>query len=179
MNKNLLSITLLAALLAGCSDPEQEVQQFMQAAKNKPMPQIDPIPSFYEKRVATYEGFGGRTPFMAQDVYDRIRSYVPKPIKIDPHRKKQVLEQFPLELLQFNGVLSKGAKLDAMIQTPDGDMAIVRVGDYMGQNHGRIKSIGKESLIVVEAIEDGAGGHIESIKTLFPVLPDTSNRSKP
>lgn len=178
MNKTFLAAALLSVLVTGCADPEAEVDQAMNAAKAVIPPKIEPIPSFYEKRVALYEVANLRTPFISHEVYSRVKNYVPKRIVINEHRTKQPLEQFALESLLFSGVLSKGAKLDAMIQTPDGDMKVVRVGNYMGQNHGRVKEITKESMTVVEAIEDGSDGYVESIKIL-PVVLDSSSLNKP
>lgn len=177
--KKILPVLLIASMFAGCADPEAEVRQSMNQIMSKEGVKIKPIPSFYQKRMVTYDGSAERNPFWSYPLYIKMRDYVPKAITIDVNRKTQPLELFSLETLQFSGVLSKGGKMDAMIQTPEGDVAVARVGDYIGQNHGRIKTIEKEALKIVEAVADGNGGFVERPRTLYPVQAKLPDRAAP
>ena len=49
----------------------------------------------------------------------------------------------------------------ALITESNGSVHRVRVGNYLGQNHGRIVSISDTNVNVVEIVPDGQGGWIE------------------
>lgn len=177
--KKFLPVLMAVSVLFGCSDPDAEVKQAMNEIRAKQGTKIKPIPSFYQKRTVTYDMSAERNPFWSYPLYIKMRDYVPKKIKVDLTRPLQPLEHFSLDSLLFSGVLSKGGKLDAMIQTPDGDVAVARVGDYIGQNHGLIKTIDKEAVMVVEAVKDSSGDFIERPRTMYPVQPKTPDRTAP
>lgn len=170
---------MLGLFLVGCNDPHDDVQAAMAGIKTQPAPKIPPIPAFYEKRVVLYDVGGLRSPFISMPTFLKSKTYTPKYIFVDLNRKPQPLEFFSLESLLFSGVLSKGGKLDAMIQTPEGDVAVARIGDYIGQNHGKIISITKDSMTVLEAISDGEDKWLESYKTLNVVSPDLPIKKSP
>ncbi len=68
--------------------------------------------------------------------------------------------------LVMTGVLKKGKNFDAMVRTPEGKLVVVSMGDYMGENHGRIKQITPEGMEITEAIDDANGGYVERIRHL-------------
>ena len=54
----------------------------------------------------------------------------------------------------------------AKVRDPDDHFHTVIVGSYIGKNSGRITKISNDSVEVVEIIQDGAGGYVESPLTL-------------
>lgn len=76
------------------------------------------------------------------------------------NRQKQALEAFPLDTLRFVGTLSQNSEIWALIKQPDLQITHVRVGDYMGQNYGRIQLIEHDLIQLVETIKNsGAWEH--------------------
>jgi len=104
-----------------------------------------------------------RTPFAPADENDVVqqlqvsqtKSSGPAP---DLNRRKEALEQFPLDALRMQGTLVQDGENWALLKAPDGSVHRVQVDNYVGQNYGRIKSITEESVNVVELISNGANG---------------------
>ncbi|MFV0449259.1 MAG: pilus assembly protein PilP [Vibrio sp.] len=70
---------------------------------------------------------------------------------------KGPLERFALKQLKFKGVMSNGKSTSALIQTPDGKLAYIAKGQYIGINHGRVSAVAKEYLLIKETLPDGLG----------------------
>jgi Tfp pilus assembly protein PilP len=75
----------------------------------------------------------------------------------DFQRRKESLEAFALEALQFVGVLQQGDKTAGIIKSPQGSHS-VQVGRYVGQNHGQVQSVSHNQIVLREIIQvqDGA-----------------------
>jgi len=56
------------------------------------------------------------------------------------------------------GTFSKGSSDWALIRDPDGVIHRVAVGNYIGKNHGKVKSISNDEVQLSEFISDGTGG---------------------
>ena len=72
----------------------------------------------------------------------------------DQKRKKQPLEAFPLDALKFVGTLQQGSDEWALIKQPDKQVSRIKVGEYMGQNYGRVAAIKNDSLKLEETIKN-------------------------
>jgi len=73
------------------------------------------------------------------------------------NRPREVLENFDLSTLKLVAIYTMGGDRVAMIQDNTGKGYIVRRGNYMGKNNGRIEKIGNNSLYLVEQVLDPAG----------------------
>lgn len=74
----------------------------------------------------------------------------------DMNRPKEILEGYSLESLKYVGSLQQGAQTSAFIEA-DGHVYTVNVGNYMGQNYGRITQILPGKIILTETVEDMYG----------------------
>lgn len=63
------------------------------------------------------------------------------------------------------GTLANKGGSFALIRGGDG-VHRVRVGDYLGRNHGRIVSITADAVEVIELVPDGEDGWLERPRTL-------------
>jgi type IV pilus assembly protein PilP len=63
-----------------------------------------------------------------------------------------------LDTLIMVGTFNKESSEWALIQDPDGVVHRVSVGNYMGQNHGKVSSITNDEVQLSEFIADGVGG---------------------
>jgi type IV pilus assembly protein PilP len=61
--------------------------------------------------------------------------------------------------------------MEGLVRDPDGVVHRVHVGNYLGQNYGRIISIGEDRIDLVELVTNGAGGWMERQATI--ALGDT------
>ena len=73
------------------------------------------------------------------------------------NRSKEYLEQFPLDTLDMVGMMSRGDSQYALLKTSDGLIHRVSVGNYIGQNEGRVLFISESSIDVEELVADGVG----------------------
>lgn len=83
----------------------------------------------------------------------------------DLSRRKEVLESFPLENLKMVGMLQQKGAFYAIIKA-DQNLHRVRVGNYLGQNFGKITGITETEVTLQEMIEDGSGEYVYRDSTL-------------
>jgi type IV pilus assembly protein PilP len=79
----------------------------------------------------------------------------------DQNRPREPLESFPLDTLRMVGTLADRRASFGLVQTTDGLVHRVRVGEHMGQNYGRIVAISDSQIQLVEIISNGLGGYLE------------------
>jgi type IV pilus assembly protein PilP len=88
-------------------------------------------------------------------------------IRPDINRIKQPLEQYEIAQLTFRGVVvSPEGQEYALVQRPDGSVASVKVGDYLGLNDGRIVEITPTQINLIEIVPDSRTGFIERPQSL-------------
>ena len=59
------------------------------------------------------------------------------------------------------GTLRQGGRVFGLVQTKDGLVHRVAVGNYLGQADGRILAIAEAKISLTEIVPDGLGGFIE------------------
>ncbi len=165
-DKNTRSITiglLLIAftLLGGCSKDMSDLEQYRDKTLAKPGGPIEPLPQIKPYETFTYVAGERRSPFRPDE-----RSAGPvgggnNGLRPDPNRKREFLEDFPLDSLRMVGTLNMRGELIGLVQDPEGLIHQVRTGNYAGQNHGRIVALDDSEIKIVEIISDGLGGWIE------------------
>ncbi len=72
-------------------------------------------------------------------------------------RMREPLEEFDLSTLKLVAIFKKGKDRVAMIQDSTGKGYIVRRGNYMGKNNGRIEKITDDTVYLVEQVLNPAG----------------------
>lgn len=158
---------LVAALFFG--NPVSDADQQIAKINATPVPAIAPIPQFTKGEAAVYDVKDLRSPFLRASLHREMKMYAPRKVYINPNRKKQPLEAWPLDQLILIGVVKKSSTYDAMIVSPDNRLQVVRVGDYLGENYGRVTKVNANSIVVAEAIPDGLNGYIEHVRTMTVV----------
>lgn len=158
----LLAIIVLGATMTGCERDNSDLQRYIQAVKEKPGNEIPPIPDVIAYHPFDYPDHH-RNPFDEEAIASQL---IPeqKPvnsIRVDADRVREYLESFPLDALKMVGTLNQNKSLWGLIRTPDGTIQRVASGNYLGQNHGKIKSITEKGLDLIEIIPDGYGGYME------------------
>jgi type IV pilus assembly protein PilP len=159
---------MIAILLAGsmtlgaCSGDMDELDQYINGVKARPGGRIEPLPEITPYEVFTYAADveGMRSPFVP-DSPQAAASSAMGGTRPDPERSREFLEQFPLDTLRMVGTLELGETNFGLIQTSDGLIHRVILGNYMGQNDGRIVAVNDSEIALVEIISDGIGGYLE------------------
>ncbi len=122
----------------------------------RPAPPLDPLPVMQQFETFEYAAQTLRDPF--SDAWSNADSGGLRP---DPNRRKETLEQYPLDSLDMVGTIGKGAGLIALVMAPDKVTYRVRPGAYLGQSDGRITGVHEDRIELVELVPDGAGGWLE------------------
>ena len=167
----------LALALAGCSDvPERELQTWLQAQRGAALPQLVPLavaralpPPFYPAAsLADPFDMGKLYQGWQQDALPREgRAALASP---DQRRHKQVLEQFPLDAMTMVGSLERQGRMTGLLRVEQ-LLYQVQVGQYLGQNHGRIVQISEARILLRELVLDTEGAWTERASTL-DLLPE-------
>ncbi len=165
---HLAPLALLAGLvLTGCgSNDFNDLQAFMDETRARPAGEIEPLPRFSPYEAFTYSASSLRSPFQPPvriDLTQRQRGT--SDVRPDEDRVRQFLEGFNIEAFDMVGTLSNEDGMQALVRGA-GSVHRVRIGDYLGRNHGRITSIDEGRIEVVEIVPDGEGGWLERPRTL-------------
>ena len=159
-----LAVAALAVARAGCgrsitSEPggAPNLEEWVANVRARPAPPLEPLPVMQQFETFEYAAQGMRDPFSAAFTNQGSGSG-PRP---DSNRRKQTLEQFPLDTLDMVGSLGAGSNLTALVMAPDKVTYRVSPGVYMGQNDGRVTSVHEDRIELVELVPDGAGGWLE------------------
>lgn len=148
--------TLLAGLLAGCSGRDSDLDHFIDATKKEPGGRVEPLPEVKPYEAFAYADQDKRSPFVPGGSGGANAGLRP-----DSHRNREYLEQFSLDTLKMVGTLNLGGSSYGLVQTKDGRVHRVVVGEHLGTNDGKITTISPAKIALVEIIPDGLGGYLE------------------
>ncbi|MBX3600031.1 MAG: pilus assembly protein PilP [Rubrivivax sp.] len=81
------------------------------------------------------------------------------------NRRREPLESYPLDSMIMVGSVDKQGQPYALLRV-DNLLYQVKVGDYLGQNYGRITRIAETEITLREIVQDAAGEWIERPATL-------------
>lgn len=151
---------LSMALLAGCVGEDlSDLQQYVAEIKAREPGPIEPLPELKQIETYVYEVADRRTPFRLGGESLEEDSVIPSNgITPDPLRRKEELEQYPLDSLRMVGSLEQEETMWALIKARDGALFRVHTGNYMGQNHGQITRISEDQVGLTEIVPDGENG---------------------
>jgi type IV pilus assembly protein PilP len=150
-------ILLCAAViaLAGCTSADSDLQQFIQQTEQQPGGRVEPLPEIKPYETYVYNDQSLRSPFVPSQP-GGFNS-----VQLNTKRPREFLEQFSLDTLRMVGTLNFGGTTYGLVQTKDGVVHRVTIGNYMGQNDGRITAITPSSIELTEIVPDGLGGYMK------------------
>ena len=167
----LLSIFAALALGACSSANHEEIQQWMTTQRNQAKPQLQPIPEPKRFAPQTYTQEAALEPFNSKKLTQALRSDSAQTVAnanlVAPElaRRREPLESFPLDAMTMVGSLQKGGQPVALLRV-DTLLHQVRLGNYLGQNYGRITKVTESEVVLREIVQDAAGEWIERSATL-------------
>jgi type IV pilus assembly protein PilP len=156
-----LAVALAAlgyALLAGCSSADDDLNNFIQETKHEPGGRVEPLPEIKPYETFVYSDSEMRSPFMPSAPGAGAGLAGVRP---DQKRNREFLEQFSLDTLKMVGTLRLGGGMYGLVQTKDGLVHRVAVGEHMGQAEGKITEITPSKISLIEIVPDSLGGYME------------------
>jgi type IV pilus assembly protein PilP len=143
------------ALLNACSSADEDLQRFIEDTKKEPGGRVEPLPEIKPYETFVYADSDLRSPFMPST------GGGPGSVRPDSKRNREFLEQFSLDTLKMVGTLRLGGEMYGLVETKDGLVHRVTVGEHMGQAEGRITEITPAKISLIEIVPDSVGGYME------------------
>lgn len=165
--KHLLCFGLLSSVLVGCGNQgTSDLEAYVDEVKARPAPKIEPLPEPRVYLPFSYSATFLRDPFQSQDVIPETVDPVTEKCTLpDLTRPKGYLEGFDISAFAMVGTIENDKEYYALVRV-GGSVHLVKVGEYIGINHGEIMSIDDFRIMVLEKISNGEEGCTERPYTL-------------
>ncbi len=168
----LISVVSCLLGLAGCGSSDQDdLQRWMAEQRNATKPRVVRLPEPTKFKPQPYTQDGAVEPFNVQKLTQALKRESNQStsnaalIATELARRKEPLESSPLDTVVMVGTLIKAGQPVALVRV-DRLLYQVRVGNYLGQNYGRITKVSETELSLREIVQDAAGEWIERTATL-------------
>jgi len=168
MLSRITALLLIASLtvVSGCADKSMnDLERFVENTHKDRKPRVEPLPRVKPNPTFEYTAAELVDPFSQANLIQRRPTPDGGPAP-DPTRRKEPLEQFPLDALNMVGTLSNNDSSWAIIRAPDGTVHRAGKGNYLGQNYGEIQAVKDTEVKIVELVPDVNGGWMERDATL-------------
>lgn len=163
---------VVVLLLVGCeSAGESELREWMAQERAQTQPRVTPLTEPKQFQPQQYSPQSNLEPFNPQRLTQALKrdsnQVASNAALIAPEliRRKEPLEAFPLDSMAVVGSLMKAGKPTALVKV-DNLLYRVGVGDYLGQNYGRITNISETIVQLREIVQDATGDWIERMTSL-------------
>ncbi|MFN5349425.1 MAG: pilus assembly protein PilP [Polaromonas sp.] len=164
----LFCLSLVTA--CGASDKEQ-LQQWMAQQRNQTRATIERLPEPTKFTPQAYTQDGVIEPFSSQKLAQALKRDASQPtlnsalIAPELARRKEPLEASPLDTVVMVGSLIRAGQPVALVRV-DNLLYQVRLGNYLGQNYGKVTKVSETGISLREIVQDAAGEWVERTATL-------------
>jgi len=158
----------VASLLAACSGEQDELQQWMEQQNREVKPSVQPLSPPKKFDPQPYAALTGVEPFSTQKLTVALKQEARQPnslLAAEINRRKEPLEAYPLDSMSMVGSVTKQGRPYALLRV-DNLLYQVKLGDYIGQNYGKITKITETDISLREIVQDAAGEWIERTSAL-------------
>lgn len=151
-----------AFVLAGCASDQDELRAWMEQVRAQTPAKRETVPEPKQFEPFHYEVSQLAEPFAPAKLTALIEKAAARPGSMAPDmsRRREALENFSLDAIQMVGHLSNGKQQFALLQV-EKRVYQARVGQYAGQNFGRIVRITETEVAVRELVQDAVGDWVE------------------
>ncbi|RBP48842.1 pilus assembly protein PilP [Arenicella xantha] len=158
-----LRVSLVGVLMAGLQacggGSAQDLRDFVETAYQDKKPDIEPLPVIEPYQGFTYSAFDLNDPYSPGNIINARDAESRVAAQRDVNRRREALEEFPLDALAMVGTMSQNGAPWVIVQTAIGTAHLATIGNYLGQNEGKIKEIFPEEqrIVIEESVLDPAG----------------------
>jgi type IV pilus assembly protein PilP len=161
----LLSLMAAVLLLSGCFSDGDEINAWMAEQRGLSRPKVTPISEPKKFVPQDYTSDSAIDPFNPQKLTQALRRESAAPgnmaiVEPEMARRKEPLEAMPLDSMAMVGSMSKEGAPVALVQV-DSLLYQVKVGNYLGQNFGKILKISETEIQIREIVQDSSGDWVE------------------
>ena len=168
----LFLLGVVCAAVAACgSSGDDELRQWMADLRATTKPRVTPLTEPKKFLPQSYTMEAGVEPFNPAKLTQALRRESTQSaanaalIAPEMSRRKEPLEAVPLDAMVMVGSLDKKGTPTALLKV-DKLLYQVRVGNYIGQNYGKITRITENSIQLREIVQDATGDWIERTASL-------------
>ncbi len=161
--KILTSLFLTSMLMACVDNGVGEVREWMDQTRKETQVKVTPLAEPKVFVPVSYESGSFIDPFDHSKllvVFARLKAANDNGLKPDFDRPKEALEAYPLESMKMVGTIDNKRKLQGLIQVGKLIYPVV-VGNYIGQNFGKVISVSDTRIDMVETVQDATGDWME------------------
>lgn len=143
----------LTLVLSACDQHNvSDLQAYVANVQTKQHAGIEPLPNLISYAAYDYDETDLRNPFNPIAPVGPTVTQCTQVI-----RKRDALEEIPLEALAMVGSLEQDGERWALIRTQDGTIHRRKTLDYIGKDNGHIRKITENSIELLETIPQGSG----------------------
>ena len=148
--------------LSACSgDEHEDLNAYVDRIKAQHKGRVKPLPEVKPYDTFTYSAHELRDPFQTFQALAEATAADDTTDSPITGRKREALEQFPLDTLRFVGHLEKNGVRWGLVEAPDATVYRVQVSNYIGKNFGLIQSITDTDITIKEKITNGNSGWLD------------------
>ncbi|MGQ9724750.1 MAG: pilus assembly protein PilP [Tepidimonas sp.] len=167
------AVSMLGAALAltGCAGGgDEDLSQWMAQQRAAVQPRVQSIQPPIAYQPQAYLGADAIAPFSDERLVRALRSDAAvsgasRLVEAEMRRRREPLEDYPLDAMAMVGLLEKGGRRVALVRV-NGLLYQVGTGNYLGQNYGRVTAISDHQITLREIVQDASGEWIERTATL-------------
>jgi type IV pilus assembly protein PilP len=167
-----LSALLVLGLLAACGESKPPP-----APARKPEPKAEKPAVAEEPKDAPAEAIYVYTPIGKRDPFQNVFAVREVTKVAPPGRKPTPLQKWTIDQLRLSMTMTGASSPFAMMEDPEGRGHPVRIGDFIGQNWGKVTAIKRDQIVVTETITDHATGRVYP-NNLVIKIPKTAVEEK-
>lgn len=167
-----LYFLICVGVLSGCgASREDDIRQWMVDERNKAHPKVPKIPPPKQFKPEAYTNTTTMEPFSNQKLTQALKrdsaQVAANGALVAPElaRRKEPLEAFPIDTMVMVGSIIKAGQPVALVKI-DNLLYQVKLGNYLGQNYGRVTKISESEVTLREIVQDAVGEWVERVATI-------------
>lgn len=160
----------VCALLAGCGASSEDLAGWVAEQRRTVKPKVDPVSEPKPYVPQAFNTGMELSPFSEEKLSRSLREEASSTatsslLAAEVNRRKEPLEAMPLDTMAMVGLLDRKGQKVALVRT-NNLLYQVKVGNYLGQNFGRIIGITDHEIKLREIVQDAAGEWVERVSSL-------------
>jgi type IV pilus assembly protein PilP len=154
--------------LTGCSGLEDSLEAWTEKQRREAKIGLQALPAPKRFEPNEYDVQPGPDPFDVHRLTSAIKlelTLASPRLSAELSRRREPLEAYELDAMSMAGTLQRQGRAVALVHV-DRLLYQVKVGDYMGQNNGRVVKIEEGKIELRELVRDASGEWVERVASL-------------